>query len=406
MSPETTFEVAGAALSFMLVFGFVCAIIISGLQRIFPILLAAAATVFAWELLARVTISKYLVVDLIWAGIALVLSGAVGLFVRHKTQERFRDAVNLRISEIVGDYRILVVFVSILVAALVTLIFAKLKAAEQTHDFWHGFYEAWTASLVFFAILGVAGTIVSLYRPEKEVFATKVRILCGGRIGPEVDYIQEVIRKIGYYSERVSRTYTIKDWDSQRNAYEIEVFHESLNANFFDDDADDNGSFNMKPDPLTPPLDPIGKLIEVNVDGKQVLAAEHIPVAGIRKNWPIQLKKGGRANIQMRHIAWYDVKEPHVFRPARFAKVVKVTLISELPGRTPAFSAEVFRHEIPDFRNAAAAAKIAEQGKLEPSVSFEIPEAKNCLPREIAFSLKFAPPDLQPPLQVGSSPAT
>jgi hypothetical protein len=180
MSSETLFEVAGIALSVMLVFGYVFAVTVGGLRRVFPTLLAAVATVFAVEILARVTMSKYLVADLIGTGVALALGVVAGFLFRYRSKERFRHAVNLRYSETLGDYRILVVFVSILAAAQVTLIFAKLKAAEQTHEFWHGFYEAWTASLVFFAILGVAGTIVSLYRPEKEVFATKVRILCGG----------------------------------------------------------------------------------------------------------------------------------------------------------------------------------------------------------------------------------
>jgi hypothetical protein len=213
-----------------------------------------------------------------------------------------------------------------------------------------------------------------------------------GRIGPEVDYIQEEIRKIGYYSESVSRTYTIKDWDSQRNAYEIEVLHQSINSNFFDDDAVDSGRFTMKPDPLTPPLDPVGKLIEVFVDEKLVFGTEDIHVAGIEKNWPIQLRKGGRVKNRIRHIAWYDVSKPHVFRPARFAKVAKVTLISELAGQTFKYSAVVSRREVPDFRNAADAAKISGQGELEPSSPVELSEAKNCLPREIAFSLRFESP--------------
>jgi hypothetical protein len=295
----------------------------------------------------------------------------------------------------VGDHLILVVFVSILVAALFTLIFAKLRASENPREFWHGFYEAWTASIVIFAILGVAGTIVSLYRPEKDVFATKVRILCGGRIGPEVDYIREIVTKIGYYSESVVRNYTIKGWDLERRAYEIEVSHRSVNKNFFDDDALDTGSLTLKPDPLTPALDPIGRLIEVRVgDDDPVVRAENIPVSGLAKKWPVQLKKGGEARILVRHSGWYHVDIVHNFRPARFAKVVEVSVSSELPDTRIAFVADAYEREVADFRSTAPGKKIPHRGVLQPSVLFKVTkDATNCLPNELAFALKFEPPE-------------
>jgi hypothetical protein len=122
-----------------------------------------------------------------------------------------------------ADTRYSIIMGAFLVSLLVTYFFGKLVIQEDPRGFWYGFYEAWTASLVFFLILGIAGTLVSLYRPEKDTFSQRVRILFGGRQDEAVDFISESIRKIGYYSDDVKRTYTIKQYDAVSDAFLIRV---------------------------------------------------------------------------------------------------------------------------------------------------------------------------------------
>lgn len=389
MTPQLTGGLLCGLLSFMFALGIVGA----GLVRVLATLVVAVIALFALEAFSDIASSQSLLEDIAASVAGLVIGFLFGRIGHIKSLAQIKEACRLAIHEILSDWRILVVFIAILVAALITILFAHLRVDEKTPLFWHGFYEAWTASIVFFAILGVAGTIVSLYRPEKDAFEAKVRILCGGRTGTEVDYIRENITKVGYFSESVARTYTILNWDPDRKAYEIEVTHESVNKNFFDDDASDSGRFGVKPDPLTPPLDPVGRLIEVNVDGKQVFGAEDIPVTGILKEWSVPLRKGGEVHILLRHRAWYDVAIEHLFRPARFAKTVTVTLRSELPNAKPRFNAVVYQRETVDFRRGGPGTAVQHRKELEPSVNYEhIPTAKNCLPDLVAFQLKLEPP--------------
>ncbi|HTW52774.1 MAG TPA: hypothetical protein VME45_12875 [Stellaceae bacterium] len=390
LAPQT----AGPLICGLLTFIFVLGIIGVGLARVLSALVVAIIALFALETFAEIASSQSLLMDLSGAAAGIVVGLALGHFVGFKGFQHLRDSWRLVLNQIIGDYRILVVFIAIAVAVLITLVFAHLRVDEKSTTFWHGFYESWTASIVFFAILGVAGTIVSLYRPEKDAFEAKVRILCGGAMGSEVDYIRENITKIGYFAESVVRTYTIVDWDPGRRAYEIEVSHHSVNRNFFDDDASDTGRFALTPDPLgDPPLDPVGRLIEVNVDGKQVFGAEDIPLAGIDQKWPVPLRKGGRVQVLVRHRAWYGVTVTHRFRPARFAKTVTVKLRSELPTVKPMFSATVYQREVVDFRRNEAGAKVLHQKALDPSITYEhIPSARNCLPNQPAFEFELKPP--------------
>jgi hypothetical protein len=144
-----------------------------------------------------------------------------------------------------------------------------------------------------------------------------------------------------------------------------------------------------------PALDPIGTLLEVKVnDDDPILKAEYIPLSGLAKEWPVQLKKGGEARILVRHRVWYHVDIVHKFRPARFAKVVKVSVASELPNTKIAFAAHAYEREVADLRNTALAKDTLHQGVLQPSDIFRVAkDPKNCLPNELAFSLKFESPD-------------
>ena len=376
-----------------LVFGFAFAVTVGGIGRVFATLVASALTVVAIEFIAQTTLSQNLIEDAFGILAALVVGMIGGIVYRYRTPQRIRDAVNLRINEIVSDYRILLVIAALFVAILVTTVFGNLATLESPRGFWHGFYEAWTASIVFFSILGIAGTIVSLYRPEKDEFEARVRILCGGRSGPEVDYIREVIRKIGYFGEAVKRTYSIKSWDPVRRAYEIEVRHESVNKNYFDDEEPDIGAFSLTPDQLNPTLDPIGSLIEVLVDSASVCGAEYIPVTGLSKEWAVRIKRGGEARIVLRHKLWYSVDKVHNFRPARFAKSATVEIVSEVPSITPLVSGTVYQRKSPDLRTGASPTELPFQENLSPSLRYVgVPSAINCLPDKIAISLKFDPP--------------
>jgi hypothetical protein len=384
----------GAGAIALLAFSFTFSIPLFGLGRT---IVVDASTVFAASVINLIiaTLEKQnLLILLACVLCGLLLGAAGGLYYKHRAAESVRITFNRQYISLMEDYRIRVVFGSILAAVLVTMFFAKMRMAEVAPEkFWHGFYEAWTASLVFFAVLGLAGTVVSLYRPEKEAFDTKVRILCGGSVGSEVDYLAAMITKFGYYSESVTRIYTFKAWDSVRQAYEIEISQHTVNKSYFGGDASNSGGFRIKPDPFTPPLDPVGTLIEVRVGDRLIRSAEHIPVGGLDIDWPIELNRGGETPTLVRHKMLYGANTDHTFRPPRFTKILHTNLVSEIPGAIIDFSGRVYNKSTTDFLRPGLGDEMPITGTVEASKTCAItPPQKNCPPNEVAVTLNFQPP--------------
>jgi hypothetical protein len=392
------YEWIGVFLIFLLATGFTFAVALKGIARTFYASLATVIAAAAISFVVHVPVQQHLVTDLVVVGCGLGIGSLGGFAYRYKTTVRIKDAIYLRYSAVMEDYRILVVLISVVSAGAVTLFFAKMRASEVVErGFWHGFYEAWTASLAFFLILGLAGTIVSFYRPEKDTFETKIRILCGGRIGTEVDYIRAIITKFGYFCESVTRTYTVKSWDSVRRAYEIEVTHETVNMNFFGENSHDHGGFKIIPDELNPPLDPVGTLIEVKVGDRLVCDAMPIPVAGLTKTWNMELPKGKTIRTVVRHKLWYQSDVTHNFTPPRFIKVLHTHIISEIPGASIPYSWTTYHEDVTDFHILGGGLPKHGDGTLKASVLCAVAEpVKNCIPSERAISLKFEKPGNSP----------
>ncbi|HUB47373.1 MAG TPA: hypothetical protein VMB73_20530 [Acetobacteraceae bacterium] len=385
------------ALWFILASGFSAAATIWGLRRILPTLGAAALSVGAIALLTKGDIRDLIYVDASAILVAVVAGAFAGrLMTRHRETEILR-VVRERYIEIVQDRRIVAILAAMLVAVMATYVFAILEIEELGAGFWHGFYQAWCAAIVFFGILGISSTFVTLYRPEKEEFATRVRILCGGRQGPTVDYIRQKIRQIGYHAEMVRRHHRVVGYDAERKAYEIEVTHSSDNRNFYDDEAVDAVTFGLKPDPLDPPLPNgrIGLLMGVEVNGLQVNGPELIPADGLRKSWPIEIKKGDRAHVKVGHRCWYLTTKEHTFRTNRFANHVHATFELAIPDSAPELVISSFRRANPANLADPTMIEVSRiRHVLEPGETFTgVPPSKNCIPGDIVFQMTFiAPP--------------
>ncbi len=95
----------------------------------------------------------------------------------------FLKRVEYFAKKVMEDFRIAAVFVGLLVSIALTFYFARLATDESVKGFWTEFYAAWVAGLLFFAVVGLILGLVSLYRPERDVFAARVKILTGGKEG-------------------------------------------------------------------------------------------------------------------------------------------------------------------------------------------------------------------------------
>lgn len=229
--------------------------------------------------------------------------------------------------------------------------FGKLSSDENQHKFWHGFYEAWTASIVFFGTIGVASLFFAFYRPEREAFSTRVKILCGGKEGIEVKYIMIAIRDLGYYAEHVERVINIKKYETVSKSFFVESSVTSLNKNFYDDAGRDKLKMRLAVDPLDPPQKDVGKLLSVVVGDKSLcdvtpFDAEH-PFIG---EWDIEIPKLGSQTVNIRHDWYLRTDKTHVISSSRFVKHNTVTFRHEGFGVDVLLSYTEYKHILP--RNA------------------------------------------------------
>lgn len=239
---------------------------------------------------------------------------------------------------------------------------------------------------MFFSLLGVAGTLVSLYRPEKDEFSNRVRILFGGRQDETVDYIREAIRKIGYYAEMTERSYKISRYDRERNAYLVRMEDSTITRNYYDDlAAIDKARWTLTPDKLTPPLDPLGHLISFRVNGEHKIT-EPIPIfeKGLQFEEDVQIPRGETSRIEVCSDCWHLLTETHTFVPHRFAKRIQISVIYE--AENPGLGAPAIKVLEPSSHGEIS---------LMHSKQIVFPPMLNCRPNEHAFAFQLIAPRLE-----------
>jgi hypothetical protein len=376
--PDLNNAIASAIWLF-LVFSLVYNARSKGLLRILPTLLFIALGIFAVEFLGFSIDPHHWILPTIATvvGILIGLLSPSALALNTFAPIRWLERNFRNLSE---DKRIIIMVGAFLVSIIITAIFAKIAHNENPVAFWYGFYQSWTASLVFFSILGVAGTLVSLYRPEKDEFGNRVRILFGGRQDESVEFITDAIRRIGYYSETVERLYEIQEYNKANDAYKIKVTHKSVTRNYYDDlAAKDKATWKLTPDPFPNPIDPVGHLLSFKVNGNHRISSPlPIPPTGLEYEEDIDIPKGGTATLESLVECWFSAVEQHEFAPARFAKRLSVSFVyygAEPPAlvmSTPSGGGGPIQ-----LRNAQPLA-------LDPMV--------NCHPNDTVLSFKLNPP--------------
>jgi hypothetical protein len=89
------------------------------------------------------------------------------------------------------DSRFLVVIAFFVLALALTGHFHELWADGVLIE--KGFYEAWTASVVFFLVLGIGVTLLGLRNPEREPFSSRLSILFADAGQEELEYFRSQI---------------------------------------------------------------------------------------------------------------------------------------------------------------------------------------------------------------------
>ncbi|MGD0433336.1 MAG: hypothetical protein ABSA58_19815 [Acetobacteraceae bacterium] len=386
---------------FALIFGVVGAVSAKGFSFGLPIIVVSAIWLVAFQLVGANINSGNIMIYAGGFAAATVLGIILGQLLRWKLSRTLKSKLTDLSFSFINDPRYIVIMTAIAVAIIATFVFAKITARQPPGTFWHGFYEAWTASIVFFAIIGLAGTAVALYRPEKEDLKTRVRILCGGQQRRATDYIYEEVKFLGYYAEKIVRNYRVLNYDPLRNAFEVEVEQITYARNFYDDEATDTARLAITMDELTPSLDPIGNLRSITVDGRlvedvtvnQVVVRLPIPVpvGGLVAEWSLHTPRGKTAEVKTLHSAWFDAREEHTFGSHRFVEEVEFCFIYEAstPQVCPPITYTAYKQRR-SGRSIDTTKEVAHQTEISPNpLQRYSRHQRSCLPGSPAFSFRF-----------------
>lgn len=262
-----------------------------------------------------------------WEWIAAgLLGGSLGGWLVGEIQRQGKARrVFSRLARGVDNPQLLVVVTALALAILITFVFSSLANGDSTTPFWKGFYQSWTAALVAFVFLGLAGVLVTFYSPTKDQFQRRVSNLYDVHDSVAIEHLSKEAQKIGYYAVSIEREYRIEEYDSERNAYKITVTHKTRNKNFLKDvHAPDKARVYVqfdKEDLFDPPLERMGTLLSARIDDvKQFDGVEHFGENGLDKEWSYELRAGHDACVEVVYSCWFRAGMEHSFRGSRFAR--------------------------------------------------------------------------------------
>jgi len=165
------------------------------------------------------------------AVLAVVVCGALAGRALERWAKWFRRLVSALSARSADQRQLVWIVCSFALALIVTwplarFAFTPIDVAHvptTTKDFWNNFYINWTASLLFWVIVGLVGAVVALTRPEDLPFADRVRILFGGSHSKSAADMETLVRQIGQINEKISRSFWFVQWDEARKAILVEV---------------------------------------------------------------------------------------------------------------------------------------------------------------------------------------
>ena len=259
--------------------------------------------------------------------------------------------------------------IALLLSYGLTAIFALIVSENQQDRFWLSFYSSWTEDIIFFSIVGLIFTALSLRRPELEHFQTRVQILFSGNKGPAVDYISDKIRQMGYYAVKVRRELVIEKYDDDYGAYLIRFKSTNYLKNLFDDiDAKVLTGFGITPDKpgdFKQAPSPVGLITSMKIEGEpeKVSAAIIVPPGGCEHPMEIAIPPGEERRLIYEYELWCAVGAVQDHVPRRFTVTIEEQIVNKWVDEAKVPCIEIIE---PDVNNRTTCLGFNQAEKLGP----------------------------------------
>ncbi|HEX9808871.1 MAG TPA: hypothetical protein VGC25_04620 [Alphaproteobacteria bacterium] len=197
--------------------------------------------------------------------------------------------------------------------------FEKIAAAKSEIEI--AFYASWVQDIVFFSIVGIAVMIYTApFSADSATFDERV-IAFYGTSAPAAlrDYAKHELRRFGGFATEGRRTWEIREYRKDIDAFRIEVEIKYEIKNLLDVEYLDKGNVEIRPDEFEKPPNLLGEVQIIAINGASKLQAgpEPIPKGGYSK--PIETSIGpyGTGSYLAKYWIWGKRGEECGFTPRR-----------------------------------------------------------------------------------------
>ena len=219
------------------------------------------------------------------------------------------------------DWRVQVVVLATAAVLACTWFLSFIDRITDVSTFAGAVYAAWVSAVLFFLVLGIIGTIVSLSRPENEPFETRARILLRGQNGPHIDYAVAKLREaLEHFAESTETSVNIRDFDPDSKKYKLEIEDTTKVMSYINDISTSyEANISLEEVTLPPAGFPRSRLYYCRVDGI-AQTTEEFDSKLIRKI-PVIVGSGGVCSVDHGVTVWLKANtEPYSHEVKRYTR--------------------------------------------------------------------------------------
>ncbi|TPL75121.1 hypothetical protein [Mesorhizobium sp. B2-3-15] len=236
-----------------------------------------------------------------------------------------------------SDWRGRLVILTVLIASAITfIIWWRYPDASNVTTFFGAAFASWVSGFILFIITGFVIALVTLLRPEREIFEARARNLLQRQTGPHINYIISKLHDLFEpYLEEMTRDIAIIDYDvtskmfllTQDSVLSYRSYLPDIPVVFDSQVGYVNG--NKSPDGKKK-----ASFTFLKVDGKTVGSSEEFDVS-IRRDFQISVHPLSTVKVRYRLTYWVLADaEPNRQLVKRFTRKLLVTVHNHLSTET------------------------------------------------------------------------
>jgi hypothetical protein len=193
---------------------------------------------------------------------------------------------------------------------------------------------AWSGELLFFTIVGLIVTFVTLQDPGEGALDDRIRILFGSEKIPDcvLNYNRNTLSRLSAYAEIADRTVIIEVYDDNRKAYKVKISTSYLYRNLLRDVIyDETLPLFVTPDEFkeNAPFE-LGRVTSIKIDGAETITKQ-LPIEpkGFQTELRLKMDRGGQSKVVFEYWVWMAIGVPQTMHPKRIVELFNMKIINQ-----------------------------------------------------------------------------